>query len=158
MLDLLKQYKQAKRELIEMLKGLGNSQQDKNDKTQINSMIDSVTHIIKWIETGRNPYFEQGIDASRIYHVHYYKDMDILPDIYTEMKKEREELDLTSEQRRALIKIFNLWSERERECFIMHVGEGKSMSEISNVLGISKASVQMYIRRAREKVEKVIEG
>lgn len=155
MIDLLEQYIEARKELKKMLKKLGNSERDNEDKTQINSMIDDMTLAIDWMKTGCNP-FGKGADINKIYHIYYYEDMDILPDIYKELRKERDTLHIPEKQQKQLTKIFNELSDRERQCYVLFKAEKMSMQQIALQLDISKASVQTYIKRAKEKIEKII--
>src|SRR5690625_2933359 len=153
MRDLLIEYKEARKGLRDMLKRLGDNERDNVDKTYINSMINSVTKIIEWLETGRNPYFQQGVDVEYAYDVTKLSNMDLLPDINEQI--EREKPELTDEQRQTIIKVFRNLSDRERDCFILYYGAMMSMAEIAKQLGISKGSVQMYLNRAREKSKKL---
>ena len=45
------------------------------------------------------------------------------------------------------------FSLRERQCYTLHVAQGMSMGAIGDELGISKGTVQGYIKRAQNKVE-----
>lgn len=153
MRDLLAEYKEARKGLQDMLKRLGYSERDNVDRTYINSMINSVTKIIEWLETGRNPYFQQGVDVKYAYDVTKLSNMDLLPDINEQI--ERKKPKLTNEQRQTIIKVFRNLSDRERDCFILHHGAMMSMAEIAKQLGISKGSVQMYLNRAREKIKEI---
>ncbi|MCF3942197.1 sigma-70 family RNA polymerase sigma factor [Oceanobacillus alkalisoli] len=128
---------------------------DQQDKTHINSMIDSMTYSIDWMRTGRQPDMYRGVDKKDKYRAKFYDDMDILPDINEELRKEREPLYITKDQRKALLQVFKNFSKRERQCYVMYEAENFSMQQIANRLGISKGTVQMYINRAREKVHAV---
>ena len=139
-----------------MLAALGDSERDIDDKKKINSMINSTSDIIEWLETGVNPYFQQGIDVNHAYHIKHMENMDLIPDIAEQITEEREPLVLTDEQKKVLQKVFNTLSDRERDCFLLHEGQNMSMSEVGEKLGISKASVQTYVKRAKEKVKELV--
>jgi|SRR5699024_4977965 len=156
MIVLLNQYKNARKELRNMLAALGDSERDIDDKKKINSMINSTSDIIEWLETGVNPYFQQGIDVNHAYHIKHMENMDLIPDIAEQITEEREPLVLTDEQKKVLQKVFNTLSDRERDCFLLHEGQNMSMSEVGEKLGISKASVQTYVKRAKEKVKELV--
>ncbi len=155
MISLLHQYKNARKELRDMLDLLNETENDKEDKSLINSMIRDVTFIIDWIEKGSNPEELQGTNIKNAYHIKYLPSMEILPDITDQLKGEREPLNLTKEQKNVIYMLFDTWTDRERDCFILHIAEDKSMQEVADTLQISKSSVQMYINRAKEKVESV---
>ena len=156
MIVLLNQYKNARKELRDMLAMLADDKHDKEDKKLINSMIDSTTFIIDWIEKGGNPEEMRGVNIRQAYHIKHLSNMDILPDISEQIATEREQLYLTDEQKRIIVRVLESLSDRERDCFLLHEASGMSMSEVAENLGISKSSVQMYVRRAREKVKEVI--
>ena len=56
-------------------------------------------------------------------------------------------------QRQIMAGIFDNLSEREKESFLLYTVERKSMNTIAMQLGVSKGSVNTYIRRAREKMQ-----
>ncbi len=149
MIDLLHQYRRARGDLRKMHEY---SRVDE-DKKAINSMIDDVTFIIDWIESGSNPEEYRGTNLKNAYHIKYLPSMEILPDITEQLTIEREPLQLTNEQKHIIRLLFDSWTDRERDCFILYMAENKSMNEISELLNISKASVQTYIKRAKEKVD-----
>lgn len=158
MIVLLNQYEIAREELKDMVKKLGADKQDQEDKKVLNSMIDSTSKIIKWLETGRNPYYEQGIDVNGAYHITHLSNMDILPDITAQLQEEREPLYLTTQQKRTIKKVFDTLSNRQRDCFILHEAKGLSMSQVGNELGIAKTTVQNHVENAREKIKKMGDG
>lgn len=152
---LIPQYKEGRKGLGFMQEELTDSEFDRMDKSQINSMIDSMTYSIDWMETGRQPDNYRGIDKKNAYRPMQYDAMEIIPDITEQLEKEREPLYMDREQRQALIQLFRNFSDRERQCFIMYEAEQLSMGKIADKLGISKGTVQTYIKRAKEKVEQI---
>lgn len=127
------------------------------DKGLINSMIDSTSDIIKWIETGVNPYYQSGVDRRYNYDVTNLSNMDIIPDITKQLKSEREELRrLSKEEIRTITKVLNALTERERECFLLHVAAGHSMNETGKILGIAKTTVQNHIEKSRKKIKRIV--
>jgi RNA polymerase sigma factor (sigma-70 family) len=56
-------------------------------------------------------------------------------------------------QRQVMANIFGSLSKREKECFLLYTVENVPMSAIGVRLGVSKGSVNAYIRRAREKMK-----
>lgn len=153
--QLINEYHEGKATLNDMRNNLTDSELDQLDKTQINSMADSMDYSLEWLEVGREPGTYRGADKRNIYRIKQYEDMDILPDITEQLRKEREPLYMDREQRQSLIQLFRNFSDRERQCYIMHVSEQLSMQKIADRLGITKATVQSYISRAKEKVERI---
>lgn len=151
--ELIPQYKKGQKDLKIMHRDLTDSEIDQLDKTQINGMIDSMSYSLEWMEIGREPGTYRGVDRKNAYRPKQYEDMDIIPDITEQL--EREPLYMDREQRQALIQLFRNFSDRERQCYIMHEAEQLSMQKIADYLDISKGTVQTYIRRAKEKVQSI---
>src|SRR5690625_4778841 len=97
MRDLLSEYRLAKKDLQEMLDNLGGTDEDDLDRELITSMINSVSMIIEWLETGRNPYYQQGIDVRYAYDITRLPYMDILPDLRDNLTVESKPLEITDE-------------------------------------------------------------
>lgn len=152
--NLLSEYKDGRRSLQKKKLKLGNNEKDRLDKTQINSMINDMSFVIKWLETGRNPDEMHGVNIKNIYRLRYLENMDLLPDISQEF--EREQLELTEEKKKILVQVFASLSDRERDCFILHVTQEMSMAEIAKELKISKSAVQIYINRAKDKINRIM--
>lgn len=142
---LLPEYKEGRKDLSKV------TIIDHTDQSKVNSMVDSMTYSIDWMETGRQPDAYRGIDKRDA-----YRHLEIIPDITKELRKERKELRLTSEQKKALLHLFSTFSEREEQCYVMYAAEGLSMQEIANRLGLSKWTVRTYIDRAKEKVDTIV--
>jgi positive control factor len=71
--------------------------------------------------------------------------------------EEEKQLYITKEEKIILADIFVSFSLRERQCYIMHVAQRRSMSDIANELGVSKSMVQQSIRRAKKKIKQRVE-
>src|SRR5690625_503955 len=136
MRKLLLEYRKSRAGLEDMLVKLGNTEIENEDRKLINSMIRSVNEIIKWLETGRNPYFEQGIDVNRIYDIVNLSNMDVLPDLENYLISEREPLEIEKEHVLILRKIASSIYEREWECFDLHKAIGMRMRAIAEKLSI----------------------
>lgn len=131
------------------------------DEKVINSMIRDMTEAIEWLETGRDPKVMKGIHVNSVYHVQLMDNMDMIPDIEAQLREENDinkrDLYLTKEEKIILGDIFSSFSLRERQCYILHEGQGMSMQSIGDELGLKKRTVQQYIERARVKVKSRIE-
>lgn len=155
--DLILEYDKGREQLKELINQLGDSDNDAIDKTLLNSMREDMTYVIDWLEYGRQPGIHRGADIRSVYQIQYLEDMDLIPDITNQIAEERDELYLEDYEREVLAKLFVKLSRRERQCFIMHVGQRKSMNEVAEELGISKSSVQEYLNRTRDKVASVVQ-
>ncbi|WP_342538465.1 sigma factor-like helix-turn-helix DNA-binding protein [Sporosarcina sp. FSL K6-1540] len=127
-----------------------------NDLKQFNSMIDSMTYSLEWMTTGRQPNTYRGMDEKSVYQKRSYENIDLIPDIAEQLEENdinKKHLFMSREEKVILADILSSFSLRERQCYILHVGQKKSMSEIAYELGVSKSMVQQSIRRAKNKVE-----
>lgn len=135
-----------------------NDPYQKQELSQINSMIDSMTYAMEWMETGREPGAFRGMDKQQQYQRQFFESVETIPDIVEELGIDINErrLEMDTEMKILLTDVFVSMSHRERECFILHSAEGLSMGQIAKRLGVSKATVQSYINRARKKVEEIV--
>ena len=51
-----------------------------------------------------------------------------------------------------MLSALDILSLREREAFLMIVGEGLSYSEVAKMMGVCKSTVQTYVERAKAKI------
>lgn len=124
------------------------------DLTQINSMTFSMDRM----STERQPGNYRGADIKSIYQRQFFESMDLIHDIQEQLQDMgAKQLYMTQEEKMILSQIFGAMSLRERQCYILHVGEKMSMSEIARDLGVNKCMAQQSIHRAKNKVEKRIE-
>ena len=129
---------------------------DMNDLKQVNSMIESMTFSLEWMTTGRQPGTFRGVDEKAVYQRRSYENIDLIPDIEKELREANDinekHLHMTKEEKVILADILASFSLRERQCYILHMAQGKSWSKIADELGVSKSMVQQSIRRARKKI------
>src|SRR5690625_135832 len=87
--DLIVEYEQGREGLREMKKVLSDTEYDKLDKRQINSMIRTMSFSIDWMKTGKEPGNLRGIDRRSIYQRRVLMDMELFPslEIYPEDKE-----------------------------------------------------------------------
>ncbi|PIC81045.1 RNA polymerase subunit sigma-70 [Sporosarcina sp. P18a] len=129
---------------------------DMQDLKQFNSMIESMSYSLEWMETGRQPGTYRGAEESNVYQKRSYENMDWLPDLEAQLREEndinKKHLFMTREEKIILADILSSFSLRERQCYLLHKGQKKSMSDIAEGLGVSKSMVQQSIRRAKKKI------
>lgn len=155
--NLIIQYEQGRHSLEKKKSNLGNSELDGVDKTQINSMINEMSDVIKWLKTGKDPYAFRGNDRRSAYQKRVLYDMDLFPslDIAPDSLKENDE-EMSNEEKELIADILVSLSARERTCYLMHYVNLLSFDEIANELDVSKSAVQSYISRAREKIKEKV--
>lgn len=155
MRELLLEYKKSREGLNKMIDRLGDSDKDNEDRKTLNSMKRDVDNVINWLMIGYDPDNPRGVNIKYAYDVTHYPNMDLLPDMREPLQKERESLRISKEQRKIIYRLFETLTDRERDCFILHMAQGHSMQETGDKLGISKSSVQVYIDRVRSKIKSI---
>ncbi len=118
------------------------------DLKVVEEMIADLHYGIEWMRTGRQPNRRRGIDIHDAYSRSILMDMDLLP----QETIERQELRVTEEQKKELVRILMKLSARERQCFLLHTAFGLSYGEIGKELKLSRTAVQKNVERARSKV------
>lgn len=157
--ELLREYSNNRKELHALKEKLNaDDPADEEDIKLINSMIDSMTFSIDWLETGRQPGTYRGMDKQRQYQRQFFESVETIPDIIDQLDIDINDrhIEIDTDQKIMLTDLFVSMSHRERECFILHCGHGMSMGRIATKIGVSKATVQSYINRARKKVEEIV--
>src|SRR5699024_6021726 len=128
---LLIEYEDGRKELTHIKNELGNTDLDQEDTKQINSMINDMSFSIEWLKKGRRPGNLRGIDKRSAYQRRALIDMDLFPSL----EVEPEERALNQEEKGAIIDILANLSHRERQCYLLHMANGLSLSEIGKELG-----------------------
>lgn len=155
--DLLQEYTDGKKQLEKHRDRLDrNNLHDMQDLTQINSMIEGMAFSMEWMETGRQPGTYKGIDKKRIYQRQSFASMDFIPDITEQLEEGPKQLRMTAEEKIILADIFSSLSLRERQCYVMHYAAGVSWAKIAEEIGVSKGTVQGYIKRAQKKIKEKV--
>lgn len=156
--QLLQEYEVGKKALARMRDGLNRMDPSSaQDLTQINSMIDSMAFSMDWMATGRQPGNYRGADIKSVYQRQYFESMDLIPDIQEQLQDMgAKQLYMTQEEKMILSQIFGAMSLRERQCYILHVGQKMSMGRIAEEMGVSKGTVQGYLKRAEKKVQEIV--
>ncbi|WP_153732550.1 sigma-70 family RNA polymerase sigma factor [Sporosarcina obsidiansis] len=156
--DLIEEYTVGQLELIKRADLLDRKNPDAmDDLTQINSMIESMAFSIDWMATGRQPGTYRGAEKRAIYQIQYIDNMETIPDIVEQLEEDHKHLFISKEERLILADIFASMSHRERQCYVLHEGQGMSMGKIADEVGLKKRTVQQYIERARQKVKERVE-
>lgn len=98
------------------------------------------------------------MDKQKQYQRQFFESVEAIPDIIEQLYIDinDRQLEIETEQKIMLTDLFVSMSNRERECFILHCGLGMRMVRIATKIGVSKATVQSYINRAKKKVEEIV--
>lgn len=152
--ELIQEYTVGQVELMKRAERLERKNpSDLDDLKQINSMIEGMSFSIDWMATGRQPGTYRGVEKRAIYQRQYLSTMDTIPDITEQLEMDHKHLYISKEERLILADIFASMSQRERQCYVLHEGQGMSMGRIAEAIGLKKRTVQQYIERARGKVK-----
>ncbi|GKV54254.1 hypothetical protein NCCP2222_02010 [Sporosarcina sp. NCCP-2222] len=158
---LIQEYTTGRQDLIRRADTIDrNNPVEREDLKHINSMIESMTFSLDWMKTGRQPGTYRGADEKAVYQRRSYENIDLIPDIAEQLETEdinKKHLYMTREEKIILADILSSFSLRERQCYILHVAQKRSMSDIANELGVSKSMVQQSIRRAKAKIKERVE-
>ncbi|GAB3797481.1 sigma-70 family RNA polymerase sigma factor [Virgibacillus kimchii] len=149
--NLIPEYKEG---LKDLKRRYENMDVDDPDRKSISRMIGDMEYAIKWMKTGRRPGNLRGIERRSVYQRTSLIDMELMPSLDIEP----EQRELTEDEKRAITDILIDLSHQERQCFLLHMAQGWSMQEIAEELKVSKSAVQIYIRRAKEKIKAKLEG
>ncbi|MDL4842821.1 sigma-70 family RNA polymerase sigma factor [Aquibacillus rhizosphaerae] len=145
---LIIQYEEGRKALQRKHSKLTDSYVDTSDKTQINSMVSSMTFSIDWMKRGRRPGNMRGIDKRSAYQKRALVDVDLIPSLEIQPK----EKELSDDEKRVIYDLLIDLSNRERQCYLLYFAQGLSMQQIADELDIKKPSVQKFIDRAKKKI------
>ncbi|WP_237690912.1 sigma factor-like helix-turn-helix DNA-binding protein [Paenibacillus caui] len=121
------------------------------DRRIVGEMMADCTYVIEWLNTGRRPGNRRGIERLAGYQREKLMD-PIQMQVFVNPPAAAGSSRL-SERKRVLVKqALASLSKRERECYTLAYGECFSLAQIAEMLGISKSSSALYVRRAQKKI------
>ncbi|MFE0394346.1 sigma factor-like helix-turn-helix DNA-binding protein [Paenibacillus lactis] len=130
---------------------------DADDKKVISGMVSDCEYVIEWLETGRRPGNKRGIERRAAYQREKLVD-PLRMQAYVKNAKAGSPSNLTDWQRFQIEDALSRLSDRERECYVLAHGECFPFSDIADMLGISKGSVEEYIERAQRKISEDLQS
>lgn len=129
----------------------------KADRQIIGEMLSDCDYSQEWQQTGRRPGNRRGIERAAAYQREKLVD-PIRIQSYVSGNHAGSPSNLSDDDRERLEKALNTLSGRERECFVMAHGQNFSYGYIASLIGVSKGTVQDYVKRAQIKVSEELEG
>lgn len=142
--ELIEQYTAGIRHLDRYRRSIDRSNLDGQDEARtVSSMLNDMRYSLDWMRRGRRPGSRRGAERRDIYR-------------RRELLAQVEPMTETEEERRRLIDCVAVMTERELTCWLLHMAHGLTQNEIAARLKISRASVRMYLDRAKKKVEEKI--
>lgn len=125
----------------------------KADKALLDGMRRDCDYTIEWLEKGRRPGNKRGVERLAAYQreipfelMERYANPPPRAVIRTENGANMEYLHMEY--------ILSLLSERERECYEFKIGGLHTEREIADIIGVTRTSVQEFLKRAQTKINK----
>ncbi|WP_217597158.1 sigma-70 family RNA polymerase sigma factor [Cohnella sp. GbtcB17] len=150
--ERIKEYNEGRRMLekyrASLLEPKHQTDKQREELTIINGMISDLQYSVEWMRSGRRPGGRRGVDAKDAYKRSVLLNMDLFPSLDLDYK----EPELTDEQKKAIVRVLLRMTERERECFLLHMAHGMSFAQIGKELSLSRGTVQHHIMRAKAKI------
>ncbi|MGM0806505.1 MAG: sigma-70 family RNA polymerase sigma factor [Bacillota bacterium] len=151
--DIKEEYNLSKKVLEEYREKLDlDNPKDKEDDIIVGEMVSDMKYALEWLNRGRRPGNRRGADKRSVYQRRALLDMDLFPSIDLRPNQ----VYLNNEQKSTLIETLITFSDRERQCYLLHMAQGWSLQEIAEELNLKKRTVQQYVDRAKEKVRKKV--
>lgn len=106
----------------------------------VSGMLADMRYALTWMRRGRRPGSRRGAERTDVYRQR---------EIYIKLSAQ----EISEAERLRLVDALLSLSDRERTCFLLHMAQGLTLQEISHKLGVSRASVQDYVSRAKCKIK-----
>lgn len=149
--DMIDGYQQSRR----TLRALRTLNTDPAERNVIGGMISDCEYALEWIRTGRRPGSRRGIERRAAYQRIRPTDPLALQSILSRNAAGSpvQASTISDEDRQRIEHVLSRLTVRERECYEMAIGQGMSYSEIAELTGVTKASVQWFVDSARKKIQ-----
>lgn len=140
--ELIEQYTSGVRGLRRYQQSLDQTDIYESEESKlISGMLSDMRYALDWMRRGRRPGSRKGAERRDI-----YRRRELLAQVEP----------LTEEERRRLIDCVAIMTERELTCWLLHMAHGLTQNEIADRLKVSRASVRVYLERAKRKVQEKI--
>lgn len=149
--QLIQEYTIGKEELEKYRERL-DVKEDSKDYEIIGSMISDMQFSLEWMKRGSKPGPSRGVERRSIYQRTVILDTELFPSL--QLNPSEKELD--DHEKRKLIDLLWMLSNRERQCYLLHAAYQLSYREIAEELNVSKRTVQVHMDRAKKKVEQFV--
>lgn len=112
-----------------------------DESKTVSGMLSDMRYALDWMRRGRRPGSRRGAERR---------------DIYRRRELLAGTTELTEDAKRRLIDCVAVMTERELTCWLLHMAHGLTQNEIADRMKISRASVRVYLERAKRKVQEKI--
>lgn len=119
----------------------------------IGGMISDLQYAIEWLETAREPGTRRTIsNRSRYQRTSLLAEIEKLSYLVTIEQENRREA--TEDEIERITAMLNNLSDKERAAYLAVKAQNHSFAEAAEILGVSKSTVQSYVVRAQQKIDK----
>ncbi|WP_256976016.1 sigma factor-like helix-turn-helix DNA-binding protein [Paenibacillus sp. MY03] len=144
MAKLIKEYTSGSNQMDKLRRSLDSGNEaDKEDAKIVSGMVSDMRYALEWMRHGRRPGNRRGADRTDIYR-------------QRELLEELRPIQIDEAERDKLVRVLLTLTERERTCFLLHMAQGLTYSEIASNLKLSIRSIRSYVDRAKDKVKREV--
>ncbi|MGG1556244.1 sigma factor-like helix-turn-helix DNA-binding protein [Paenibacillus ferrarius] len=148
--DLLLQYMKT----VQDLRALKDQAERQEDQKLLAEMISDCEYVVHWLRTGRAPGNRRGVERRSVYELTKVWDPSWF-ESFTGVPIASAERELTAQEEFGLHDAMAALSERERQCYILHIGFEFSWEQVARELNITIRTVRTHYQRAEQKIEHV---
>lgn len=127
----------------------------KTKAEKLGPIISSSEYSIHWLQTGSEP--QSGRSVSRLSYEQRTRIVPEVEDVLTFINFTLKG-DLTDDELAKIDDYLSCLTERERDAYISIRGKGNSYEETATFPGVSKSTVQSYVKRATQKIEQALDS
>lgn len=132
---------------------------DKAEREIIGGMISECDYVCEWLETGRRPGNRRGIERRAAYQRERPVDPIVLQ-TYTRQSGGAigniHAEGISDEDRAKVENVLRQLTEKERDAYVMVIGQGLPFAEAARIRGVEKGSIQSLVESARRKISKIM--
>lgn len=125
-----------------------------NDQKLIGEMIGGCEYVVHWLRTGRSPSNRRGVERRSVYELTKVWDPSWFAS-FTGVPLAPSDREFTAQEEFGLHDAMAALSERERQCYILHIGFEFSWEQVAQELNITIRTVRTHYQRAEQKIEHI---
>ncbi|MGG1519551.1 sigma factor-like helix-turn-helix DNA-binding protein [Paenibacillus oryzisoli] len=148
--DLLLQYMKT----VQNLTAMKEQAERQEDQKLLAEMIGDCEYIVLWLRTGRAPGNRRGVERRSVYELTKVWDPSWF-ESFTGVPVADSVRELTAKEEFGLHDAMAALSERERQCYILHIGFEFSWEQVARELNITIRTVRTHYQRAEQKMEHI---
>ena len=123
---------------------------DDNHKAHVRAMIRDCDYILEWMETGRRPGNKRGVERLAAYQ------REIPMELMEKYANPPKPVEFHNDDEYVMMEyILSMLTDRERQCYEMHIGGMYSFREIANYYEINVKTAFEAVTRAQTKIKRL---